>query len=160
MNTSSRKAAASSRVHTRDLPAVAGFPSETRYASRFLTRFAGFGMTTPPTLDLSPRPSIPFLSSCVSDKSPEVALTGYPVWQFGVACPGPLTSGSSEKFMSGGPKFSPFLPRRRRGAGKESEEPHIVPTAIRLNLGMGVEISILFSAPLRLRGKINTTWHP
>ena len=35
----------SSRVHTRDLPAVAGFTIETRYASRFLTRCAGFGMT-------------------------------------------------------------------------------------------------------------------
>ena len=51
--------------------------------------------------------------------------------------------------MSGGPKFSPFLPRRRRGAGKESEEPHIVPNPIRLNFGMGDEISILFSAPPR-----------
>ena len=54
----------SSRVHTRDLPAVAGFHHETRSASRFLTRFAGFGMTMPPTPDLSPLdPSIPFLSS-------------------------------------------------------------------------------------------------
>ena len=58
--------------------------------------------------------------------------------------------GASKKFMSDRPNSARFIAQRRGGAEKESEEPHIVPNPIRLNFGMGDEISILFSAPLRL----------
>ncbi len=68
--------------------------------------------------------------------------------------------GSSEKFMSDDPNSSPFLAQRRGGAEKNQEEPHNIPMLIRLDMGMGDEPCIHFSAPPRLRAKINTTWHP
>ena len=57
--------------------------------------------------------------------------------------------GSSEKFMSDDPNSSPFLAQRRGGAEKNQEEPHNIPMLIRLDMGMGDEPCIHFSAPPR-----------
>ena len=68
--------------------------------------------------------------------------------------------GASKKFMSDRPNSARFIAQRRGGAEKKRREAHNIFMLIRLDMGTGDEPCIQFSAPLRLRARINTTWHP